>query len=292
MADYSGVLDMGVGRIAVLALAAAAAAFVGLYVRNAGLTSGQAAPEVQQVVERVETPTERVLVARRDLTVGQRVSPDDLTWQPWPLDALSETHLTQTTAPNALARFAGAIARVDVARGEPITGRRLVNPGEAGFMAAMLTPGMRAVAIPISAETGAGGFVLPGDRVDVILSYEVEIENGRETRNVPVSRTILENVRVLAIDQLPGGDEDAQVYVGSTATLEVTPADAEIAALAVTIGDVSLALRSVADRHPDADLVMGRGAESGEGLLFASEGQGLTVYRYGRARTDSLGGGR
>ncbi len=273
---------MGVARIAVLALAAVAAVFVGIYVRNQTTPPEVEVTPVVQTTEVVEMPTSRVLAARRDILPGQRLTPDDLVWQPWPEHAVSEAYLSNATHPTAITDFVGAVSRVEIVQGEPIIARRLVMPGEAGFMAAILTPGMRAVSIPISVETGAGGFILPGDRVDVILTNAISTDNSASSRNTQISRTILENIRILAIDQFPTRDETEQVVIGSTATLEVLPEEAETIALAERLGDIQLSLRSVSDMHPDADLFLAgaprrRGAGINNGL-----GDTMTIYRYGQ----------
>lgn len=274
---------MGVGRILVLALAAVAGLFVAYYVRT---TQGApaASPTVVETTEVVELPATRILVARTSLRAGQRVTASDIGWQPWPEQAVFDTFLTEADYATAVEDYAGAVARADIHPGEPITGRKLVNPGDAGFMAAVLAPGMRAVSVSITAESGAGGFILPGDRVDVILTHEIEIDDGRTTRDEHVSRTILENIKVLAIDQLPRQEEDEQAVVGSTATLELPPEHAETIALAEALGDITLALRSVVESGVDA-LAGGRSAG-----LNPDQGARRTIYRFGSATPVTVGG--
>lgn len=283
---------MGMGRILVLAIAAAAAIFVGYYVSQRGAEPAAAPAPAQQTVVHVDAPRASVLVARRDLPVGHRVTLDDLHWQPWPEEAVSAQLISQQRDPDAMRGYVGAVARVEIAQGEPITGRRLVHPGQAGFMAAMLAPGMRAVATPLSAETGAGGFILPGDRVDVILTYELEREGGRGGRGRAVSRTVLENVRVLAIDQMPTSGESDRAYLGSTATLELNPRDAETIALAQAVGEITLSLRAVADGYPAAADAAAADRWSLGGGDAAPPVEAVRVYRYGQPALVALGEGR
>ena len=266
---------MNPGRIIVLVIAVAAALGAAMMVRmvssrNAGAGAiAEAAPEPQAGA---------VLVARRDIPVGHRVTPEDLAWQEWPVEALNKAFLTQKKNPQALEANAGSVARMNIAAGEPISARKLVNPGEAGFMAAVLVPGMRAVSVEISAETGAGGFILPNDRVDVLLTREQQVEGGEGNQDIHNAKTILDNVRVLAIDQTfkQGGDGKEDVVIGSTATLELNRPDAELLARSQASGQISLALRSLADAVPDID----SGARS-HAIHQAGE-QALVVYRYGQ----------
>jgi len=239
---------MAPARIAVLVLAALSAIAAVVLIRAMGEGSGgDADPRPQAAASAPQVETARVLIATADMEVGHRVTDADLTWREWPEDAIHSSFLTQSQLPDAKEDYVGAIVRVEVAEGEPLNGKKMVNPGAAGFMAAVLEPGMRAIAVPISAETGAGGFILPNDRVDVILTQQTQIDDGRSMREQHVSRTVLQNVRVLAIDQTFKEVGDDQVVVGSTATLELAPSEAETLTLAEAMGDIALSLRSVAD---------------------------------------------
>ncbi len=218
-------------------------------------------------------PTVRVLAARNDLAMGQRVAPADLYWQPWPEEAVSPAYIRESVDGDALNRFAGAVVRAALVQGEPVTERRLVMPGQSGFMAAVIGPGMRAVAVPTSARAGAGGFILPNDRVDVIVTSSGQ--GGVFSSNV-----LLENVRVLAIDQTYAEDGSGAV-VGSTATLELTPGQARNAAQAMAQGTLTLSLRSLADADQtravaDDDEINGQRV--------------VRVFRYGREQRVALGG--
>lgn len=279
---------MSGARILVLALAAVAAVLVALYVRNASSGPAAVVAAPAQPAPVIQLPTTRVLIAQTGLNAGQRVTPESLSWQAWPEEAVSQSFLTEVLYPTAMEDYAGAVARVDIAAGEPITGRKLVNPGEAGYMAAILTPGMRAVSVSVNPESGAAGFILPGDRVDVILTQESGLLRGG--RDSLVSQTILENVRVLAIDQTPRAAEEDQAIVGSTATLELIRDDAEMLILAEAMGDLNLVLRSVVDVHPDADLVAQATTRAPEGVdLGRGPGDRRTIVRFGVQETINVG---
>lgn len=269
---------MNIARILILALAGFAAIGAAIFVRGA-MQAPSAPPQASIAEERAPAPSVRVLAARNDFAAGQRIQPADLYWQAWPEEALSPAYITEGAQPDAMTRFSGAIARASMAQGEPVSERKLVQPGDAGFMAAVIAPGMRAVAVPTSAETGAGGFIMPNDRVDVIATA-----NTSDRRMV--SRTVVENVRVLAIDQTYSEEGDGAV-VGSTATLELAPRHAEAVALAVAEGDISLALRSVSDGEG--------GPVSGEAepvQTETGEARVVRVFRYGQEQRVALGGGQ
>jgi pilus assembly protein CpaB len=163
-------------------------------------------------------------------------------WQKWPEDAVAQTYFTTKAAPKAAEDAAGAIVRSHVEPGEPMTRAKFVKAKDAGFMAAILAPGMRAVSIRIDEDTSAGGFILPGDQVDVILTHKVEepSANGAFT-----AETILERARVLAVGQTFEQSSDKTV-VAKTATIEVTLSQAELLSAAQATGNLSLALRSAA----------------------------------------------
>lgn len=275
---------MNAVRIAILAAAAVAAVAVAFFVRQA--MSGNDAPQTVQVQE--ERPSLRVLAARGDLSVGDRVGASDFYWQAWPEEAIAPGYIVEGRG-QGIEDFAGSVVRAPISQAEPITGRRLVQPGDAGFMAAVLTPGMRAVAVPISPETGAGGFILPNDRVDVIVSFEEEAERGRGSSRAFAARTIIENARVLAIDQTFGDGEGEDNVIGETATLELTPDQARAAAVAVSRGEVHLVLRSLTDNEGGPVLIAGGEASENRADLDARPSQ-VTLIRYGRAQQVALAG--
>jgi pilus assembly protein CpaB len=199
-----------------------------------------ARPEpVTKVVESAPA-TQDVLVAAADLLPAQTLTKENLRWQPWPQSALNPIYLTRTSRPDAIDFLAGSIIRNRMAAGEPIREENF-TPRHAGYLATVLPSGKRAMAVRISAESTAGGFILPNDRVDVLHS------DGKS----PVSHTILSNVRVLAIDQVVDdankNDTSKANVIGKTATLELDPSQAEILNAAQAAGTLSLSLRSAAD---------------------------------------------
>src|ERR1700730_15957117 len=186
-----------------------------------------------------------VLVAKSDIGLGQRVAPEDLQWQTWPAATASNTFIRRTERADATTQIAGSIARAPFIAGEPIRELKLVKANGSGFMAAILPTGMRAVSTEISPETGAGGFILPNDRVDVLLTKRDKSQSGQA--DVIKSEVILPNVRVLAIDQAPKEKDGQNTVIGKTVTLELKPEQAETLARARQSGTLSLALRSIAD---------------------------------------------
>jgi pilus assembly protein CpaB len=187
-----------------------------------------------------------VLVAKSDIGLGQTVKPEDMLWQSWPAATASNTFIRRTERPDATTQIAGSIARAPFIAGEPIREPKLVKAVGSGFMAAILPTGMRAISTEISAETGAGGFILPNDRVDVILSKR-DKNPDKTGPDLVNSEIILSNVRVLAIDQAPKEKDGQNAVVGKTVTLELKPEQAETLARARQTGTLALALRSIAD---------------------------------------------
>jgi len=273
---------MNAVRIAILVAAAIAALAVAFFVRQA-----MSRPDVPQAVVVEERPAIRILAARRDLVIGERVGAADFYWQSWPDEAMSPGYIVENRG-RGIEDFAGSVVRAPIGEGEPITGRRLVQPGDAGFMAAVLSPGMRAVAVPISAERGAGGFILPNDRVDVIVSFEEDVPGQRGSTRTFVARTIVENARVLAIDQTFGEGEEN--VVGETATLELTPDQARAVSLAVARGEITLVLRSLLDNEGGPVLLNGGEgpARSRDADSDNSRQRNVTLIRYGHSQTIAL----
>lgn len=187
-----------------------------------------------------------VLVAAKELAPGSFVKAEHLKWQPWPKAGLLDTYIVKDTqgkgANGKTADFNGAVARNRVLAGQPITRHSVVQPGERGFMAAVLTPGKRAVSVPVNATSGIAGFAFPGDKVDVILTLVLP---GEQKIKRLASQTLLSDVRVLAMDQVVE-NADGQAKVAKTATLEVSVKQAEHVALALQMGSLSLSLRSLA----------------------------------------------
>jgi pilus assembly protein CpaB len=225
----------------VVALGAAGAA---AYLANSWLAGREPAVAAAAPVVLAPEPVLRILVAGKDLGAGSFLKAGDLEWRVWPKDGLLDSYVRE--APEALKPFEGAVVRTPLLHGEPITTARVVHPGEQGFLAAVLDPAHRAVAVPVDATTGVGGFVQPGDRVDVILTIKptpAEGEGGGETRYF--SETLLTDLRVLAIDQTVEHAAGQAAKIGKTATLEVSPKQAEALAVGLEMGELSLSLRSV-----------------------------------------------
>jgi pilus assembly protein CpaB len=244
-----------------------------------------APPPERQVVEINKMATADVLVAAADLPLGDKLTPGNVAWATWPKDAITPQMITREAKPNAPAELENARLRAPVFHGEPIGERKLVMPNTSGFMAAVLPQGMRAISVAITAETGAGGFILPNDRVDVLMTYKTAADSSNQQRSV--SETVLMNVRVLAIDQtFQTNDKGEQVVVGKTATLELEPRQAEVLAFAEQTGQLSLALRSINDNGQralgdDGPRLAARYARGGRG------GE-VILYRYGVQKTTNF----
>ena len=230
---------MNTARILVLAIAGCAG-LAALYLASGSDNKPAPAPAVAQL------PTVDILVARSDIGLGQTVKPDDLQWQTWPAATASSSFMRKDTNADAIKDITGSIARAPFIQGEPIREQKLVKADGSGFMAAILPTGMRAVSTEISPETGAGGFILPNDRVDVLLSKR-DKNPDRSGADIVNSEVILTNVRVLAIDQAPKEKDGTNTLVGKTVTLELKTEQTETLARARQSGTLSLALRSIAD---------------------------------------------
>ena len=188
-----------------------------------------------------------ILVAKNDLGRGQVIGEGDVGWQLWPQASATQSFVKKTERPDAMQQFVGAIVRIPVAAGEPIRDPAVVFAKGSSFLAAVLPKGMRAVSMEVSAENGAGGFVLPDDHVDVILTWRDKAAEKLTGVEKITSEAILRNVRVLAIDQAVEEKASQKVVVGKTATLELNPDQAETLALSRQLGTLSLALRSLVD---------------------------------------------
>jgi pilus assembly protein CpaB len=234
---------MKAARIVVLVVAVAAG---GLAALLAGRGGEEAPPPVAEKPS-TQIDTVDVLVAKTDIQLGQSVGRQDMQWQIWPVAAASPSFVRRSDKPEAIEQLAGAIARAPFVAGEPIREAKLIKSNGSGYMAAVLDKGMRAVSTEISPETGAGGFILPNDRVDVILSRRDREAEKSGSGEAQVSETILSNIRILAIDQTLGEKDGQKVVIGKTATLEMTQRQAETLALSRQLGTLSLALRSLAD---------------------------------------------
>ena len=230
---------------------------IGTALAARSMFAGAAAPEAEAV--EVEPQGPKVLVAKRSLPVGTIITADAVAYQLWPQELVQDAYFIDGEADMEL--LLGTVVRHDISAGEPVTQGSLVSPGDRGFLAAALGPGMRAVTVPVSDRTGVAGFVFPGDRVDMVLTQTVDgTDGGDELRT---SETILTNLRVLATDQSTETttNEDGRTVVQAfrTVTLEVTPRIAEKIAVAQTIGTISLSLRSIADNQAELDRAIAAG---------------------------------
>ena len=231
-------------RIIVLVIALAAGGIAALLAGRS-----EAPPPPPPPVAQLETTD--VLIANADIGLGSAVAEKDLRWQTWPAAAAGPNFIRKPERPEAIRELAGAIARIPFSAGEPIRESKLIKAKVSGYMAAILPSGMRAISVEISPETGAGGFILPNDHVDVILSRRDRLAEKSAGVEVHTSEVILSNVRVLAIDQTVEEKNGQRVVVGKTATLELAPRQAETLALSRQLGTLSLALRSLVDSDKD-----------------------------------------
>ena len=263
---------MNSSRIVILGVAVLAAVGAGYVAKNM-LTP----PPPQVIVERA--PQEpaialgEVLVLNKDVPMGSVVG-DALAWQSWPQDSISESFISRSAEGEALEELSGAIARVPLYSGEPLRRSKLIGQGQS-FMSSILPAGRRAVAVQIAADTSAGGFILPNDYVDVIMTRRSTTDG---TAGGFITETILKNIRVLAIDQAIQEDEEGRrVRVGDTATLELTPEQAEIITVAQQLADrLTLALRAVVDAQEPVEssgdyLVSGNGRRGTVRIIRSGE---------------------
>ena len=211
------------------------------------MLSGRAPTPAPVQIVRPAIETVEVLVAKNEIGLGKAVQPSDLDWQTWPASAASPQFIQKKTQPNAVEELKGAIARAPFVAGEPIREQKMIRANGSGFMSAILSPGMRAISTDISPETGVGGFILPNDHVDVLLTRRDQEKQKVSGGDGFTSETILRNVRVLAIDQTVEEKNGQKVVVGKTATLELTPRQTETLALSRQRGTLSLALRALAE---------------------------------------------
>lgn len=248
-----------------VAFAAAALAY---YIASAFMT-----PPKTVTVEKQVDSTE-VLVAATDISVGQIVNEGNFHWATWPKSAVTADYVTKANSgPGKAHEFTGAVARSAILSGEPVTTQKLIKAGQGGVLAAILPQGMRAISTKIKAETAAGSLILPNDHVDVILIRHVRGRNGQEET---VADTLFRNVRVMAIGQqieTKDGKKSADISA-STATLELMPKQAEMMALANSMGEITLSLRSVADLSSDPE-------RAGSLDLNKPQNNSVRIVRYG-----------
>lgn len=246
---------MNASKIAVLALAAIAGG-VAFF-----LMMGNSPEEVVALPEPVRERTTRVLTADANLARGQRITAENLRWVDWPEKALAEQYLVDGTV--TIEDIAGSVVRTQFVPGEPVIEAKIVRAGSSGMMAAILAPGRRAITTRVSPETASGGFILPGDRVDI---YYTEVSSGGGGTDFQL---LLEDVKVLALDAFFDENSETPHLPGATATLELTPEDAEYFTTARNSkGQITLALRSILEP---------------EGVINEKPRSTVEVIRYGRS---------
>jgi pilus assembly protein CpaB len=238
---------MGLRRIIVLLIALVAAGGSAMYARS--WIEGQQAT-VQAVAPAPKEQIYEVLVADADLPAGSFVKPQHLRWQRWPTDDVPESYVLRGVRSDD--EMIGAVVRRRIAIGEPVTDGAVVKPGERGFLAAVLEPGMRAVSVPVTPASANSGLIFPGDRVDLILTQSL-VESQSEGSVRRVSETVLSDIRIIAMGTETKDDpeEGKANEKAKTATLEVTPAQAEKVALLTELGKLSMSLRSLAAASPE-----------------------------------------
>ncbi len=241
---------------------------------------GKPAETASVVINQVKTT--EVLVASKDIGMGEKLSQGTVSWKTWPEDTVAGSMITKTSKPEALEEYQETRARVAIFEGEPIIDKKIVKPGQGGFLAAILPKGMRAISVAISERSSAGGFILPNDRVDVILTRKLP---GKDSQTIVQSETVISNVRVLAINQTYQQEQEEgkiSVAEGKTATIEITPRQGEIVALVESQGELSLALRSIAENDgKKLEDVLPETAEKFSGNAKAGNASDTLFVRYG-----------
>jgi len=253
---------MNVKKVALLVGALVIAIVTAVMAKNMFTGAGAPSAAAAQAV-----PTgPKILVARKALPVGTIVDQESLSFQAWPKELVQNAYYQEGTPEADMTKLLGTVVRNPITAGQPITRGALVGPNDRGFLAAALSPGMRAVTVPVSTTSGVAGFVFPGDRVDVLLTQEVA--GGGDGPALKVTETIVRNLRILATDQrIDSKDEEGKTVVRafSMVTVEATPRLAEKIAVSQSLGTLSLSLRSIADNTAELE----RAVASGEVKLPA-----------------------
>ena len=247
---------MDVKKVALLIGALVIAVVTAVMAKNmftgAGAAEAVAAPAVPQ--------GPKVMVARKALPVGTIIDAESLAYQAWPKELVQNAYYTEGSPDSDISKLLGTVVRNPITAGQPLTRGSLVGPKDRGFLAAALGPGMRAVTVPVSASSGVAGFVFPGDRVDIVLTQDVR--GGGDGPPLKVSETIIRNMRVLATDQRTDSKDEegkTEVKTFSSITLEATPRIAEKIAVAQSLGQLSLSLRSIADNTAELERAVASG---------------------------------
>ena len=246
-------------KVILLVAALLIAAVTALMARS--MFNGASAPQSAAAAAPAPVPAgPKVLVATKALPVGTIITADSVRYQPWPKELIEAAYFKEGDGGASIDSLVGTVVRNAVTAGQPLTQGSIVKPGDRGFLAAALGPGMRAVTVPVSALTGVAGFVFPGDRVDLVLTQNVEASAGPPLK---VSETIVRNLRVLATDQraTPSIDDKGNTVVSEykLVTIEATPRIAEKITVAQSIGTISLSLRSLADNAAELEQALASG---------------------------------
>ncbi len=223
------------------------------------MLAGSPAPTADAAAMPQQQSLQKVLVATKQLPVGTIIGPEEFRYQPWPEELIENAYYIEGKADQT--KLVGSVVRTAISAGQPVTMGAVIQPGDRGFLAAALAPGMRAVTLPVQMQSSVSGFIFPGDHVDMMLTQTVP--GGGDGPPLKVSETVLRNLRILATDQRmnPMGEDGKPVIVGySNVTLEVTPRMAEKIAVAQTLGAISLSLRALADTSSDLEAALASGA--------------------------------
>lgn len=274
---------MRLGRLGLFAAAGLLAIGTAVLVQN-WLEAERAAMKPQAAKP---APTLRVLVAKTNIGIGHFVSADNVKWIDWPNSGVQPTYVVE--GKRQVADIAGSVVRHAISAGEPVTDGKIVSPGDRGFLAAVLQPGMRAVSVPINLTSGISGFVFPGDRVDIVLVHVYKQGQGEGDRDKRAGETVLSDVRVLAVDQKTD-NKDNEPILARSITFEVNTKQAEILALAAEMGKLSLSLRSLANGQQSDD--ENRSTASGDPTAPAGSGKGMpTTFTLDSDASSLLSGG-
>lgn len=256
---------MNTARVVVLVVALAAGGLAAMLASR----SDPPPPLVVAPPSETQLETTEVLIAKDDVGVGQTLTAQNMSWQPWPAAGAGAQFIQKRNKPDAVSEMAGSIVRIAFAGGEPIREAKVIKAGTSGYIAALLPAGMRAIAMEISPEAGAGGFILPNDHVDVILTRIEKLSQ----EEFFTAETILADVQVLAIDQTVEEKNGQRVIVGKIATLALSPRQTETLALARRMGSLSLALRGLRDVNQPT-------ANNGDNSV--ANRQSINIVRFGR----------
>ena len=263
---------MDVKKLALLVGALVVAVVTAVMAKNMFTGAGS-----QQAAAQTVAVGPKILVAKKALPVGTIIDADSFTFQPWPKELMQSAYYVDGQPDGDTKKLFGTVVRYQITAGQPVTRGSLVGPQDRGFLAAALGPGMRAITVPVNANTGVAGFVFPGDRVDIVLTQEVA--GGGDGPALKVSETVIRNVRVLATDQRTtskGEDGQTLVRTFSNVTMEATPRIAEKIAVAQSLGQLSLVLRSIADNSSELERAIASGeVKVPEGTNPAQERQML-----------------